>query len=117
MIKERCNRKCEPEQVKVNRLSDWINNEIQDRIIPESDSTIDETIAPRVMMKMDVEMAEWIVLPDLISSGVLCQSIDTLLDEFHTYTHRRDFPMHFPNNNFTPKTHLFSGWHTEKTND
>jgi len=109
MIKERCNRKCEPERVKVYRLSDWINNEIHDRIIPENNRAIDKTIAPRVIMKMDVEMGEWILLPDLISSGILCQSIDTLLGEFHTYTHRRDFPMHFPNNNFTLKTHLEAG--------
>ncbi len=41
-------------------------------------------------------MGEWLVLPDLLSSGVLCRDIDSLLGEYHLETHRNDYPIHFP---------------------
>jgi hypothetical protein len=34
-------------------------------------------------MKMDIEGAEWTVLPDMITSGALCDSVDFLFGEFH----------------------------------
>lgn len=106
MIKERCHRTCIPEKVKVFRLSDWINNEIHDRIIPDDIMEYrDSVLAPRVVMKLDIEMAEWVVLPDLITSGVLCQNVIALLAEFHLYEHRRDYPIHFLQNNWTLHTY------------
>mmetsp|Transcript_39559 Transcript_39559/g.67350 ORF Transcript_39559/g.67350 Transcript_39559/m.67350 type:complete len:131 (+) Transcript_39559:224-616(+) len=47
-------------------------------------------------MKMDIEMGEWLVFPDLITSGVLCRDIDILLGEFHLEMHKKEYPIHFP---------------------
>ena len=102
MAKERCHKKCIPEEVMVYRLSDWIDNEIHDRIIPEDPAENDSPIVePLVVMKMDIEMSEWIVLPDLITSGVLCRDIDTLLIEVHLLQHKNDYPIHFAQHNWT----------------
>lgn len=102
-VKERCRRECRPENVQVYRLSDWIDSEIHDRIIPDehvdSTSTNDndeQQQEPRVVMKMDIEMGEWLVFPDLLSSGVLCRDVDALLGEFHLKQHMADYPIHFP---------------------
>ena len=103
MAKERCRKKCIPEEVMVYRLSDWIDNEIHDRIIPEDtdENHSSPIVKPMVIMKMDIEMSEWIVLPDLITSGVLCRDIDTLLIEVHLLQHKNDYPIHFAQHNWT----------------
>ncbi|KAL7532339.1 hypothetical protein ACHAXR_005461 [Thalassiosira sp. AJA248-18] len=85
-VQSKCRRECRPEKVPVIRLSDWIDREIHGRIIPAAaiasrssqqnkDSNKrenkEEQPPPRVVMKMDIEMYEWVVFPDLLSSGVL----------------------------------------------
>jgi hypothetical protein len=34
-------------------------------------------------MKMDIEFAEFIVLPDLVVQGSLCNAVDSVFGEFH----------------------------------
>ena len=36
---------------------------------------------------MDIEGGEWSVLPDLITSGALCNSVDYWFGEFHHWQH------------------------------
>ena len=40
-------------------------------------------IPPKVIMKLDVEGMEYLLMPDLISSGSLCQIVDVIFGEFH----------------------------------
>merc|ERR1740129_1681286 len=40
-------------------------------------------LPPTVVMKMDVEYMEWLVVPSLMNSGVLCKSINAVMGEFH----------------------------------
>lgn len=94
-VKSRCHKECRSETVRVLRLSDWIANEVHGRIIPPSRNE-GSGQEPRVVMKMDIEMGEWLVLPDLLASGVLCRDVDALLAEFHLRQHRSDYPIHFP---------------------
>lgn len=121
-VKERCRRDCTEERVRVIRLSRWIDEEIEGRMTPSGDGG-DEgnhvqpeqsssstkqshaSVPPRVVMKMDIEMAEWLVFPDLLASGTLCRTVDALLGEFHTRTHAADYPIRFPHrSNWTLET-------------
>ena len=103
-------KECPSEQVQVYRLSDWIDREIHGRIIPaiitnngsqserttSTDTSQTTLSSPKVVMKMDIEMAEWMVLPDLLISGVLCRDVDAMLAEFHTGgRHAKEYPIHF----------------------
>eukprot|EP00529_Nitzschia_sp_RCC80_P024038 CAMPEP_0113471506 /NCGR_PEP_ID=MMETSP0014_2-20120614/17011_1 /TAXON_ID=2857 /ORGANISM="Nitzschia sp." /LENGTH=454 /DNA_ID=CAMNT_0000364139 /DNA_START=168 /DNA_END=1532 /DNA_ORIENTATION=+ /assembly_acc=CAM_ASM_000159 len=121
-----CRKRCDPVTVPVIKLSDWIKHEIEGRTIPEYDHSQgdgdgddddgkDEASAsspvtipppppppPRVVMKMDIEMMEYEVFPDLMLSGVLCRNIDSMIGEFHmdnsiAYLWREG--MDFANNN------------------
>jgi hypothetical protein len=107
---------CTEEAVKVVRLSSWIDREVHGRIIPEDmmegrtrqtsskekkkkkkkKKTTTTTLPPRVVMKMDIETSEFLVLPDLLTSGVLCRDVDALIGEFHTASHSGDYPISFP---------------------
>ena len=50
-------------------------------------------------MKMDIEVYEFIVFPDLVVQGSLCNSVDSVFGEFHF---RPDFfPLTFPGHNIT----------------
>jgi hypothetical protein len=53
-------------------------------------------------MKMDIEFAEFIVLPDLVISGAMCKSIHSVFGEFHF--RREAFPMSFADNNLVIPT-------------
>ncbi len=97
-------KECPSTQVQVYRLSDWIDREIHGRSttttqseITTSTTTTQTTLSPpKVVMKMDIEMAEWLVLPDLLTSGVLCRDVDAMLAEFHTGgRHEKEYPIHF----------------------
>ena len=46
-------------------------------------TAIVKPIPPKVIMKLDVEGMEYLLLPDLISSGALCQVVDVIFGEFH----------------------------------
>lgn len=98
-VQSRCNksrRECREEIVGVVRLADWIEKEIRGRTIPPPSDEINTSKEPRVVMKMDIEMGEWLVLPDLLVSGVLCRDIDALLGEYHLRSHNGDYPVRFP---------------------
>ena len=113
---------CPGEVAKVVRLSGWIDREVHGRIIPEAKPTegrtrrtsTDEeegeegeeeeemanisTLPSKVVMKMDIEFYEFLVLPDLLTSGVLCRDVDALMVEFHTSKRASgDYPISFPN--------------------
>jgi Methyltransferase FkbM domain len=93
------------EKVPSLRLSKWLNDHVHGRIVPDvvlphggGDDDDDEQAqhmigAPRVVMKMDIEGAEYSVLPDLMTSGALCKSVDFLFGEFH-YFHHSHPPLH-----------------------
>lgn len=113
-IPSRCHKECRPEDVMVYRLSDWIDREVHGRIIPaivnvgtsSDNDEEDQLMSPRVVMKMDIEMGEWLVFPDLLTSGVLCRDIDSLLGEFHLRQHQREYPIRFPHRgNWTLNTY------------
>ena len=80
--KSLCRRECRPEEVPIVHLADWIKREVTDRRIPR---IANKTMMPppRVAMKMDIECAEYEVLPDLMLSGVMCNTIDAVMGEFH----------------------------------
>ena len=83
-LKSRCRRRCDANHVPVYRLVDWIKQEIDGRLIPEpygAGEVYDS--GPRVVMKLDSEMMEWIVFPDLLLSGVMCNDITAMTGEFH----------------------------------
>lgn len=70
--------------VEIVRLASWIQDEIQDRIIP--DQFYSEVYSePRVVMKLDVEGLEFRVFPDLLATGALCNNVHFLMGEFHTH--------------------------------
>ena len=107
---------CPEEVAKVVRLSGWIDREVHGRIIPAKPTeertrrtwTEEEdeekkgaknisTLPPKVVMKMDIEFSEFLVLPDLLTSGVLCRDVDALMVEFHTSKRASgDYPINFP---------------------
>lgn len=75
---------CPRHEVPVYRLSDWIEKEVRGREVPsQAHGGRGYVTGPKVVMKMDIEMMEWLVMPDLITSGVLCGDIDGALGEFH----------------------------------
>lgn len=76
------------EVVPVIRLASWLRDQILDRQLPDHVYGADTNKAdkPKVVMKMDIEGMELIVLPDLITSGVLCQTVDYLFMELHWWS-------------------------------
>lgn len=82
-----CRKRCDPVNVPVIRLSDWIKREVEGRKIPEyrheKNNNTYTAIPPRVVMKMDIEMMEYEVFPDLMLSGALCNNIHSVIGEFH----------------------------------
>jgi hypothetical protein len=50
-------------------------------------------------MKMDIEVYEFIVFPDLVVQGSLCNAVDSVFGEFHFWP--RLFPLTFPDHNIT----------------
>ena len=70
------------EQIPVVRLSTWIKRHISLRKIPANPLGNQSHKTPSVVLKMDIEGSEYVVLPDLIFSGTLCD-IDFIFGEFH----------------------------------
>ncbi|EJK75266.1 hypothetical protein THAOC_03017 [Thalassiosira oceanica] len=91
--------KCPPRHIVPSyRLSDWIEEEVSGRILPpQAFGGKGYVTGPRVSIKLDVEMLEWLVIPDLFSSGVLCREVDALMGEFHQQWHL--YPVTFENIN------------------
>ena len=71
--------------IPVVRLAAWLRNEILDRKLPSKlyGEYGDDSRIPKVVMKIDIEGMEHIVVPDLITSGVLCQTVDYMFMEMH----------------------------------
>ena len=84
------------EHVDVIRLASWLQDEVRDRVIPSVTYGEYES-GPKVVMKLDVEGLEFVVLPDLLVSGALCNTVDFVFGEFHF----QDFfyPLKFPEHN------------------
>lgn len=70
----------EAEVVPIIRLATFLSEEIRDRSLPEIVYGA-TTIGPKVVLKMDVEGMEYIILPDLVTSGALCQTVDFCFGE------------------------------------
>jgi len=71
-----------PVEVPIIRFSSWIKKEIEGRKLPDY-TPPDVGAGPRVVMKLDVEGMEMSVLPDLLFSGVFCNSFDYVFGESH----------------------------------
>eukprot|EP00579_Thalassiosira_antarctica_P004340 CAMPEP_0201895106 /NCGR_PEP_ID=MMETSP0902-20130614/42042_1 /ASSEMBLY_ACC=CAM_ASM_000551 /TAXON_ID=420261 /ORGANISM="Thalassiosira antarctica, Strain CCMP982" /LENGTH=328 /DNA_ID=CAMNT_0048427343 /DNA_START=1 /DNA_END=987 /DNA_ORIENTATION=- len=72
----------EAEVVPIIRLATFLLDQIRDRSLPEIVYGA-STIGPKVVLKMDVEGMEYVILPDLVTSGALCQTVDFCFGEFH----------------------------------
>jgi hypothetical protein len=88
------NRKFTMESVPLIRISDWLWNEIWQRELPTSVYGNYSEKGPKVVMKMDIELMEYVVLPDLLLSGALCNNVHLLFGEFHFIKDR--FPFNTP---------------------
>jgi hypothetical protein len=80
--KSSCRKECRPEHVPVIRLSDWIKRKVAERQITQNFHTRQD-ILPKVIIKIDIEMMEYEVFPDLMLSGVLCEHVNNIMGEFH----------------------------------
>jgi FkbM family methyltransferase len=78
----RSGRKTTAVEVPVIRLSSWLREHIHDRLLPKMVYGASD-IHPKVVMKLDIEIMEYIVLPDLLFSSVLCETVDHIFGEFH----------------------------------
>jgi hypothetical protein len=63
---------------------EFLQKHIMERKLPEGVSSTQS----RVMIKMDIEGEEYSLLPALVSSGVLCRTVDVLLVEWHVRNSR-----------------------------
>lgn len=74
-----------PEIVPLVRLSRWIRHNVVERRMPSKVHGRYGGAPPvgKVVMKMDVEGSEYVVLPDLLFSGVFCDGIDVMFGEYH----------------------------------
>jgi len=75
------------EVVPIIHLTEWLQHHIVERKLP---TTIHGNYSDpgtrergKVVMKMDAEGAEYAVLPNLLFSGVFCQSLDIVFGEAH----------------------------------
>lgn len=80
--------------VPVHRLASWLQREVEGRVLPERVYGKYAGEEPKVVMKLDVETLEYIVLPDLLLSGALCNVVDRVFGEVHY----QFFPLTFENN-------------------
>ena len=74
-------------------LARWLRRELPHRKLPHPRSSqFSSTASPHVVMKLDIEGAEFALIPHLMDSGVICEAIDHLFGEFHTKTMFRSVP-------------------------
>lgn len=71
-----------PVDVPVMDLTHWIETEIMYRKIPTSVHGKYEN-GPKVVMKVDIEGQEFVVVPKLMFSNVLCRTVDYVFTEDH----------------------------------
>jgi hypothetical protein len=80
--------------IPVIRLADWLKTHIENRRIPDAGKVYGSySSGPQVLMKMDIEGMEYLVLSDLMLSGVLC-TINLIFGEFHPHFAPYSFPGH-----------------------
>mmetsp|Transcript_13315 Transcript_13315/g.28246 ORF Transcript_13315/g.28246 Transcript_13315/m.28246 type:complete len:322 (-) Transcript_13315:789-1754(-) len=108
MLNSSCRKRCDPEYVPIYHLSSWIEREVRGREIPEPSGQY--PYGPRVVMKMDIEMMEWIVFPDLLYSGALCKDIHAVMGEFHLRSHWFFYPITFDDYKGTGKNFTVQSW-------
>jgi FkbM family methyltransferase len=70
------------EEVPIIRLADFIRQHVQGRKLPAT-TYGGPYEKPKVLMKMDIEGMEYAVIPDLVASGALCETVDCITYEFH----------------------------------
>jgi FkbM family methyltransferase len=70
-----------PEVVPTIRLAGFILQHIEGRTMPETVHGVYNK--PKVLMKLDVEGMEFVILPDLVASGALCQIVNCVMYELH----------------------------------
>lgn len=70
------------------RFAKWMEENIQNRIIPEEPNNKD-ALPPTVVMKFDIEGSEYEVVFDLLFSGLLCDIVDYTFGELHPWTTRK----------------------------
>lgn len=78
-----------PISIPALRLSDWLMKEVHERQLP-TDVQGSYKNGPRVVMKMDIESQEYAVLPDLMFSGSLCKTVNTIFGEYHPWAIKYD---------------------------
>jgi len=110
MLKTSCRKRCDPEYVPIYHLSEWIQREVNGREIPEPYGEKGLVTGPRVVMKMDIEMMEWIVFPDLLHSGVLCNDIHAVMGEFHLRSHWFFYPITFEDHKRQGENFTLQSW-------
>jgi len=74
-----------PVNVTIIRLSTWLTEHIEDRVIPKKLSKNEEVSGPKVLMKFDVEGMEFDLFPDLFTTGSLCRNVDYAFGEIHPF--------------------------------
>ena len=71
--------------VPIVNLVDFIRDEVLGRVLPQQQVVADgHSLPPAVLMKMDVESAEFAIVPALVSSRILCDAVNFLTIEWHT---------------------------------
>ena len=70
-----------PFLVPVLDLAEWIHENIANRELPKI--VHGNYTKPKVVMKFDIEGAEYVMLPRLLFSGIFCSVIDFAFGEFH----------------------------------
>ena len=74
-----------PVNVTIIRLSSWLTEHIEDRVIPQRLSKNEKVPGPKVLMKFDVEGMEFDLFPDLFTTGSLCRNVDHAFGEIHPF--------------------------------
>ena len=78
------------EVVPIIRLATFLLEEIRDRTLPEIvHGSHASSIGPKVVLKIDVEGMEFVILPDLVTSGALCQTVDFCFGEVKNFVYSR----------------------------
>jgi hypothetical protein len=73
------------------RLSSWLKEHVLPRKLPSKVYGQYNKDGPVILVKLDIEGSEFVVLPDLISSGVFCD-LDLVFGELHG----KNAPYNFP---------------------
>jgi FkbM family methyltransferase len=70
-----------PQVVPTIRLAEFILQHVEGRTMPATVHGVYKK--PKVLIKLDVEGMEFVILPDLVASGALCQTVDCIWYELH----------------------------------